>query len=181
MLSIVSFTIPSYASEDDPYDSGYDHGCDDAKIFDSSDRYINQPEKGPAFHTDRFMEGYNAGFSACAGSNLDDDDESEEFNSQGPAPLSSSDWTLRVDLIQTTFGIERATVTLKGPFGYQDTRSVQTGPSVSVTFSVPGSAIPSGYNYEVCVSGSILSAILPNCQFRPHGSGDESISMEIPG
>lgn len=84
MLSIVSFTIPSYASEDDPYDSGYDHGCDDAKISDSSDRYINQPEKGPAFHTDRFMEGYNAGFSACAGSNLDDDDESEEFNSQGP-------------------------------------------------------------------------------------------------
>src|SRR5918996_1288690 len=94
---------------------------------------------------------------------------------------SSGDWTLRVDLTQTTFGTERATVTLKGPFGYQDTRSVQTGPSVSVSFSVPGSAIPPGYNYEVCVSGSILSAILPNCQFRPHGSGDESISMEIPG
>lgn len=29
----------------DPYDSGYDHGCDDAKISDSSDGYVNQPEK----------------------------------------------------------------------------------------------------------------------------------------
>ncbi|HET6590709.1 MAG TPA: hypothetical protein VFG45_11160 [Candidatus Nitrosocosmicus sp.] len=24
------------------YDSGYDHGCDDANISDSDDRYINQ-------------------------------------------------------------------------------------------------------------------------------------------
>ena len=25
------------------YDSGYNHGCDDAKIADQSERYINQP------------------------------------------------------------------------------------------------------------------------------------------
>jgi hypothetical protein len=46
-----------------PYDSGYDHGCDDAKISDLSDRYINQPEKGPSFHTDEFMNGYNDGYN----------------------------------------------------------------------------------------------------------------------
>jgi hypothetical protein len=49
-----------------PYDSGYDHGCNDAKISDPSDRYINQPEKGPSFHTDEFMNGYNDGYNACS-------------------------------------------------------------------------------------------------------------------
>jgi hypothetical protein len=94
---------------------------------------------------------------------------------------ASSSWRLGVDLEQTTFGTERAVVTIKGPFGYQDTRSVQTGPSVSVSFSVPDNAVPPGYNYQVCVSGSLISAILPNCQYFVHGSGDESIQMTIPG
>jgi hypothetical protein len=48
-----------------PYNSGYDHGCDDAKISDPSDRYINQPEKGPSFHTDEFMNGYRDGYNAA--------------------------------------------------------------------------------------------------------------------
>jgi hypothetical protein len=26
-----------------PYESGYNHGCDDADISDPDDRYINQP------------------------------------------------------------------------------------------------------------------------------------------
>ena len=39
------------ASSESPYSSGYNHGCDDAKISDPDDRYINQPEKGPNFHT----------------------------------------------------------------------------------------------------------------------------------
>ena len=29
-------------------------------------RYINQPGKGPSFHTDRFIDGYNDGFDACS-------------------------------------------------------------------------------------------------------------------
>lgn len=65
----VSTIVPGssgYASRD-PYDSGYDHGCDDARISDSSDIYINQPEKGPSFHTDAFNRGYNEGFSSCSG------------------------------------------------------------------------------------------------------------------
>lgn len=48
----------------DPYDSGYDHGCDDAKISDSSDGYVNQPEKGPSFHTETFMQGYYNGYNS---------------------------------------------------------------------------------------------------------------------
>lgn len=53
------------ASESSPYESGYDHGCDDAGISDPDDRYINQPEKGPAFHTQEFMSGYDDGFELC--------------------------------------------------------------------------------------------------------------------
>ena len=48
-----------------PYDSGYDHGCKDAKISDASDRYINQPKRRPSFHTQQFMTGYNDGFGSC--------------------------------------------------------------------------------------------------------------------
>jgi hypothetical protein len=48
-----------------PYDSGFDHGCDDSHISDSSDRYINQDEKGPAYHTTAFMKGYYEGFKEC--------------------------------------------------------------------------------------------------------------------
>jgi len=57
----------AFASESSPYDSGYEHGCDDASISDPGDRYINQPEKGPSFHTEEFMSGYDAGFNSCRG------------------------------------------------------------------------------------------------------------------
>lgn len=60
----VSYT---YASSD-AYDSGRDHGCDDAGISNPSDRYINQAEMGPSFHTAAFMDGYHAGFRECSGS-----------------------------------------------------------------------------------------------------------------
>lgn len=49
-----------------PYDSGFDHGCDDAKISNPADRYINQYEKGPAYHTTAFMNGYDRGFIDCS-------------------------------------------------------------------------------------------------------------------
>jgi hypothetical protein len=49
-----------------PYDSGFMHGCSDAKISDPADRYINQPKQGPSFHTSKFMEGYNGAFDDCS-------------------------------------------------------------------------------------------------------------------
>lgn len=55
-----------YAGGRSPYESGYDHGCDDAGISDPGERYINQPEKGPSFHTDEFMDGYNDGYDECS-------------------------------------------------------------------------------------------------------------------
>jgi hypothetical protein len=61
------------ASTESPYQSGHDHGCDDAKISDKSERYIEQPEKGPDFHTDEFMAGYYDGVSECGGEIIDEE------------------------------------------------------------------------------------------------------------
>src|SRR5919107_2340414 len=68
-----------------PYDSGYDHGCDDAGISDPSDRYINEPGKGPSFHTNEFMQGYNAGYNNCS-----DSDSTASDGSQTPTDRDSS-------------------------------------------------------------------------------------------
>lgn len=64
LLMIPSSSAGSAATE--VYDNGYDHGCEDAGIADPSDRYINQPGKGPSFHTNEFMDGYDDGFVACS-------------------------------------------------------------------------------------------------------------------
>jgi hypothetical protein len=61
-ILIFSAPLPfALASSKSPYDSGYDHGCDDAGISDPSEQYINQPEKGPAYHTSEFMDGLLCG------------------------------------------------------------------------------------------------------------------------
>ncbi|HET6588561.1 MAG TPA: hypothetical protein VFG45_00185 [Candidatus Nitrosocosmicus sp.] len=48
------------------FDSGYSHGCSDAKISDESKRYINQPGNDPDYHTSSFMNGYHKGFDYCS-------------------------------------------------------------------------------------------------------------------
>ena len=54
-------------------------GCrqktDFADISDPDDRYINQPGKGPSFHTEEFMSGYDdcsIGSSSSNSANEDD-------------------------------------------------------------------------------------------------------------
>ncbi len=63
---IIQSTI---AKKGTPFQAGYNHGCNDAKVTFPS-RYINQPGKGGSFHTQEFMSGYNTGFSACNGKAL---------------------------------------------------------------------------------------------------------------
>ena len=75
-ISMLTFIPLSYASQDNPYESEYDHGCDDAGISDPSERYINQPGKGPSFHTGSFMNVYNDGFDACS-DGIGDDSNAE--------------------------------------------------------------------------------------------------------
>jgi hypothetical protein len=78
-------TLQAYASESSPYDSGYDHGCDDAGRSES-DKYINQPERGPSFHTEEFMSGYYDGLNRCGDSGSDEsprDDGGQDGRSRG--------------------------------------------------------------------------------------------------
>jgi hypothetical protein len=71
----------SYAQS--PYDSGYDHGCDDAYISNSERQYINQPGKGPSFHSDEFMRGYDDGYGNCYDPTMGDKSDVE------PSPPNS--------------------------------------------------------------------------------------------
>lgn len=78
------------ASSKSPYDSGCDHGCDDARISDSSEQYINQPEKGPDYHTSEFMDGYYGGLNSCNSGNNDSNNQRSNsndkfYNEQSPS------------------------------------------------------------------------------------------------
>ena len=71
MMMVLSLGVQAYAVNaltitKSPFESGYGHGCNDAGITDLSDRYINQPGKGPSFHTEEFMRGYDTGYNACS-------------------------------------------------------------------------------------------------------------------
>jgi hypothetical protein len=82
ILSTQQSMFAVFASESSPYDSGYDHGCDDAGISDPDDRYINQPDKGPSHHTGAFMQGYDDGFGACSSSPSPDVEQQGRSQSQ---------------------------------------------------------------------------------------------------
>ena len=88
-ISIFAFPLSTakvYAQS--PYSSGYDHGCDDANIANPYDRYINQPGKGPSYHTGSFMNGYYEGFDSCFYSNTITTPYPPQ--SSFPAPYTSS-------------------------------------------------------------------------------------------
>jgi hypothetical protein len=80
------------ASSNSPYESGRDHGCDDAGISDVGDRYINQDEKGPSFHTNEFMRGYNDGYNNCSDGSSNDDGDND-----GSSSTSTCDQQCRQD------------------------------------------------------------------------------------
>ena len=62
--AVVYFIVPNAMAKVTSFQARYDHGCSDVKLTFSA-RYINQPGKGPSFHTQEFMNGYNVGFNAC--------------------------------------------------------------------------------------------------------------------
>ena len=71
--------------------SGYNHGCSDAQMSNLSDRYINQPEKGP-FHTSEFMSAYHEGFNACSGGETENSG-SPRHSSSNPGEITIGDNT----------------------------------------------------------------------------------------
>ena len=80
----------AYASEESPYDSGHDDGCDDARISDPDDRYINKDGKGADNHTNEFMDGYNDGYDSCGGGNSERGNDDNENNNENENSHSQS-------------------------------------------------------------------------------------------
>ena len=125
------------------YNSGYTHGCSDAKISDPSKRYINQAGKGPNYHTPEFMSGYNDGFEICSnGSNQ---------------PPSNSKGTFKVivevtnQLPRDTYGGITVSVVHFPENIFKPVYGVYfpAGQTVSKTFTFKSSDVPIGIEFEV--------------------------------
>jgi hypothetical protein len=170
-----------------PYDSGYDHGCNDAGISDPSDRYINEPGKGPSFHTDEFMQGYNAGYNTCSvqGRGGDEPDESTESSSRGS---SSGPWTLTVTVTNPPFGIKDVYVRVQGPYGWSDAlrgiwSELQDGGDpdrISMVFDVPQNAIAEGRIFKVCANSNFAAYLIDsNCRRFTYGGGDTGVVISL--
>lgn len=127
-----------------PYKSGYSHGCSDAKTFDTSKRYINQPGKGPSYHTSEFMRGYNDGFEFCNKGNEDSPNPSAQgifmvivqVTNQSPQDVSGG-ITISVD--HQPQNIFKSANGLYFP----------AGEVISTTFTFKSSDVPVGTGFEV--------------------------------
>jgi len=82
----MTLTSEVEGSTTSPYQSGHDHGCDDASISEKSERYIEQPEKGPDFHTKEFMAGYYDGISECGGEIIEEE-RGEDIDREVPVDV----------------------------------------------------------------------------------------------
>jgi len=129
-----------------PYKSGYNHGCPDAKITDSSKRYINQPGKGPGYHTNEFMRGYNDGFESCSMS-----------DNPSPSPPSTLKGIFKV-IVEVA---NNSPIDISGGISVNVDHSPENivksahgiyfpaGEIVSKTFAFKSSGVPVGTEFEV--------------------------------
>jgi hypothetical protein len=172
----VLFPLSSQVFASSAYDSGYGHGCDDAKISDSSERYTNQPEKGPSYHTDEFNNGYDAGFSNCSSSgtssNGGNDDGEESSSSSG----SESGYQFTVNVPSHPFGKPSVDISITTENGHRDSKTVSTAGNPSWTFDIPPNQ---GDSVEVCVDSGLLTAW--DCKkYSVSGGGDRTVSLSAP-
>ncbi len=175
------------ASESQNSAIGFQDGLQDCRSGTSN--AINS-HSNAGHHSASYMQGYNQGLISCnnsganvgtgAGGNVGTGTGTGAGGNVGTG-AGGSNWTLTVNLNQTQFGTSSATVEVQGPFGYKDNQTTPTGPSPSVTFTIPGNAVPDGYNFRVCVGSNTVSAIIPNCPVFTHTSGDETVIANIPG
>jgi hypothetical protein len=152
--------------------SGYNHGCSDAQISNPSDRYINQPEKGPSFHTNEFMNSYHEGFNACSGSGGGSSGGENEFSSNS---RDQSGFSLTVKVTSHPFGYEHVYLWVLGANGFSENRQVSTAGGASWTFTIP----PDQGNYvRACAAGSIVSSLVDaNCVYVRNTGEDKIVRL----
>jgi hypothetical protein len=159
------------ASSDPPYRSGYNHGCDDASISDPSERYINQPGKGPSFHTEEFMNGYYNGFDACS-------------DGIGDAENNDTDGNLRViaSLDMGTYGNQYCnsrTFDMRVYVGSELAQEKIVGACEGQETTFSGLNVATGSSFRVCAYGNDLD--LSGCKTAINGpeSEPERVSVRV--
>ena len=93
-LTLLSPLSSVQGSKSSSYDSGYDHRCDDARIPDSYEKYINQDEKGPSYHTGKFMRSHYAGVNSCSSSSGPSNQNSESRSSSLDPQTCKEKWNV---------------------------------------------------------------------------------------
>jgi hypothetical protein len=129
------------------YQIGYNDGCAGNVV--------------PGPHTPDYKSGYADGQAACSQNGGDSNPPSgsnivPQPLQNNPGSSSSSDWTLTVNINNVNFGESSIGVNIKGPFGYTDYQNVPNGPSPIATFTIPGNAVPAGYNFQVCAGTGVV-------------------------
>lgn len=145
VLAIFVVTASSFPAEifaQSPYNSGYSHGCSDAKISDPDKRYVNQPGMGPSYHTSQFMNGYNDGYIDC-----------HKVNPQSPS--SNNVFKVIVEVTNHSFRDTYGGITISINH-YPDNifRSAYdvyfpAGETVTKTFTFNSKDVPVGTGFEV--------------------------------
>lgn len=170
ICTITSQQVPAIhqvnASNNSPYSSGYDHGCDDAAISEPSDRYINQPGRGPSFHMGEFMNGYYDGFDACS-DGVGDDNNTEN---------NAADGNLRViaSLDMGTYGNQFCNSSTFDMRVYIQSELVQekiVGACEDQETTFSGLDVASGSSFRVCAYGNDLD--LSDCKTAINGPESE--------
>jgi hypothetical protein len=101
------------ATKSSAYDSGYNHGCSDAR---NGDQYINTPGKGASFHTAEFMRGYDDGHSVCSSSGSGGSMRSPPSESPSGGGGGSNTGTNWMDLCnKISFALQRSCDELVNP------------------------------------------------------------------
>jgi hypothetical protein len=112
--------------------------------------HINQPEKGPSFHTDEFMRGYNAGYDACSS-------EKEKSNEQSQSTSRNDDMgsAYRFTVLVSSDPSSNVDIDIETVNDYRAHAKVTTNSigMASYTFSIPSAE---GRPVRVCVDAGLL-------------------------
>jgi hypothetical protein len=169
--------------------SGYDQGCNDAKIPNLSDRYINQPGKGPRDHSNEFMCQYKKGFNDCSKvitpipqplpQNLTTckDQIFPGIGEINPSPIGHG-LRINIDIAGATDGAHPARINVTGPSGETLCHDMMlTSTDQSMLFYFYPGVIPNGQHFDACIT--FLDTNKKSCVEGVNHQGRQSESVQL--
>ena len=78
----------------------------------------------------------------------------------------------RKHVVRVPFGASYIHMHVKGPFSATRNDTIKNSQNTTDAFNMTGHDFPTGYRYEVCVTGPLVErTVLSNCTFFYYGSG----------